>query len=82
MVVNAMVESMGATIVAPHAGELISVWGLAIGKGLKLSDMAGMLMPYPTLSEISKRAAGRYYAPSLFGPKGRAIVRAVQRILP
>lgn len=73
---------LGATIVAPHAGEMIALWGLAIGKGLKLSDMAGLLVPYPTLSEISKRAAGQYYAPTLFGPRVRAIVRAIQRILP
>ncbi len=45
---------LGATIVGPHAGEMISLWGLAIAKGLKLSAIAGMLAPYPTLSEISK----------------------------
>ena len=73
---------LGATIVGPHAGEMISLWGLAISKGLKLSAIAGMLAPYPTLSEISKRAAGQYYAPVVFGPKVRALVSLVQKYLP
>jgi hypothetical protein len=37
--------------------------------------MAGVIAPYPTLSEISKRAAGSYYTPSLFSARTRAIVR-------
>jgi pyruvate/2-oxoglutarate dehydrogenase complex dihydrolipoamide dehydrogenase (E3) component len=73
---------LGATIVAPHAGEMISLWGLAISSRLKLSAIAGMLAPYPTLSEISKRAAGQYYAPVVFGSKVRALVRLVQKYLP
>ena len=73
---------LGATIVGPHAGEMISLWGLAISRRLKLSAIAGMLAPYPTLSEISKRAAGQYYAPVVFGPKVRALVRLVQKYLP
>jgi pyruvate/2-oxoglutarate dehydrogenase complex dihydrolipoamide dehydrogenase (E3) component len=73
---------LGATIVGPHAGEMISLWGLAISRRLKLSAIAGMLAPYPTLSEISKRAAGQYYAPLVFGSKVRALVRLVQKFLP
>lgn len=48
---------MGCTIVAPHAGELIAPWTLALAKGLTARDLAGLVMPYPTLSEITKRAA-------------------------
>ena len=57
---------LGATIVGPQAGELIGVWALAIANGLKIGAVAGMVAPYPTLGEISKRAAGAYYAPRLF----------------
>lgn len=66
---------LGCTIVGPHAGELILPWVLAKSQALKLSAMAGIVAPYPTLSEISKRAASSYYTPTLFSAKTRAIVR-------
>jgi hypothetical protein len=34
------------------------------------------------MSEISKRAAGRFYTPTLFGPRTRRLVGLVQRLLP
>jgi pyruvate/2-oxoglutarate dehydrogenase complex dihydrolipoamide dehydrogenase (E3) component len=73
---------LGATIVGPRAGELIGAWGLAISAKLKIGAVASAMLPYPTLSEISKRAAGSYYTPKLFGPLTRRIVGVVQRILP
>jgi pyruvate/2-oxoglutarate dehydrogenase complex dihydrolipoamide dehydrogenase (E3) component len=73
---------LGATIVGPRAGELIGAWGLAISAKLKIGAVASAMLPYPTLSEISKRAAGSYYTPKLFGPLTRRIVGFVQRILP
>ena len=57
---------VGASIIGPQAGELIALWQLAISKKLKIGDVAGMVLPYPTLSEISKRAAGGYYETRLF----------------
>lgn len=66
---------LGATIVGPHAGELILPWVLAKSQALKLSAMASVIAPYPTLSEISKRVAGSYYTPTLFSPKTRMLVR-------
>lgn len=66
---------LGATIVGPHAGELILPWVLAISKGLKMGDLAGLIVPYPTLSEITKRAAGSYFTPTLFSSRTRMLVR-------
>jgi pyruvate/2-oxoglutarate dehydrogenase complex dihydrolipoamide dehydrogenase (E3) component len=66
---------LGATIVGPHAGELIVPWVLALGSKLKIRDVASMIAPYPTLSEISKRAAGSYFAPALFSNLTRRLVR-------
>lgn len=71
---------VGATIVGRHAGELILPWVLATQKGLTMRDMAGMIAPYPTLSEVTKRVAGAYYAPSLFCERTRKIVRFMQRL--
>jgi pyruvate/2-oxoglutarate dehydrogenase complex dihydrolipoamide dehydrogenase (E3) component len=73
---------LGATIVGPRAGELIGTWGLAISAGLKIGAIASAVLPYPTLSEISKRAAGSYYTPKLFGAFTRRVVGLVQRFLP
>ena len=71
---------VGATIVGKQAGELIQVWALAIANRLKMSAVAGMISPYPTLGEINKRAAGQYFAPRLFGSAMvKRVVRTVQR---
>ena len=66
---------LGCTIVGPEAGELLLPWILAKSRGIKLSAMAGIVAPYPTLSEVSKRVAGSYYTPTLFSAKTRALVR-------
>lgn len=71
---------LGATIVGRHAGELILPWVLAVQKGLKIGDMAGIIAPYPTLGEASKRAAGAYYTPTLFSDRTRTIVGLMQRL--
>ena len=74
---------VGASIAGPQAGELIALWALAISARLKLSAIAGMVAPYPTLGEVSKRAAGAYFSPKLFdNPWLRRFVRLVQRVLP
>lgn len=66
---------VGASMVGEKAGELIQSWCLPIAKGLKIKDVAGLILPYPTLGEINKRAAGSYYTPSLFSERTRKIVR-------
>jgi pyruvate/2-oxoglutarate dehydrogenase complex dihydrolipoamide dehydrogenase (E3) component len=73
---------LGATIVAPRAGEMIGLWGLAIQQRMKIGAVAASLPPYPTMGEISKRAAGSYYTPKLFGPRTRRVVGLIQRLLP
>ena len=71
---------LGAAIVAPHAGELIQPWCLAIFKRLKISALAGFVPPYPTLGEASKRAAGSSFTDTLFGPRTRWLVRLLSRL--
>ncbi len=53
---------LGASIVGPQAGELIAAWVLAVSQCLKISAFAKVVLPYPTLSEIGKRAAITNYA--------------------
>jgi pyruvate/2-oxoglutarate dehydrogenase complex dihydrolipoamide dehydrogenase (E3) component len=66
---------LGATIVGRQAGELIQSWALAVSSRRRIGAMASMIAPYPTLGEISKRVAGSYYTPTLFGPRTRWLVR-------
>lgn len=74
---------VGASIVGAQAGELIGLWALAISARLKMSQIAGMVAPYPTLGEVSKRAAGAYFSPRLFAnPTVKRVVGLVQRLLP
>jgi pyruvate/2-oxoglutarate dehydrogenase complex dihydrolipoamide dehydrogenase (E3) component len=74
---------VGASIVGPQAGELISLWALAISARLQMSAIAAMVAPYPTLGEVSKRAAGAYFSPKLFdNPALKRIVRLIQRWIP
>jgi pyruvate/2-oxoglutarate dehydrogenase complex dihydrolipoamide dehydrogenase (E3) component len=71
---------LGAAIVGPHAGELLLPWVLAIERGLGIGALAAVLAPYPTLSEISKRAAGSWYTPTLFSERTRRLVRLLARL--
>lgn len=74
---------VGASIVGHHAGELIGLWAFAISSRAKMSAIAGMVAPYPTLGEISKRAAGAYFSPKLFDNTAlKTFVRLVQKFLP
>jgi pyruvate/2-oxoglutarate dehydrogenase complex dihydrolipoamide dehydrogenase (E3) component len=71
---------LGAAIVGAHAGELILPWVLALDRRLPLSAMAGMVAPYPTLSEVSKRAAGSFFTPRLFSERTRWLVRLLAKL--
>jgi len=66
---------LGASLAAPGAGDLIQPWILALSKGMKMSDIAGIIAPYPTMGEINKRAAGEYYTSWLYGRRMKKIVR-------
>lgn len=70
---------LGASIVGAQAGELISAWTLALTQGLTLRAFAELVVPYPTLSEIGKRAAFDFYLPRLTQPLLRRIIGFVRR---
>lgn len=74
---------VGVSIVGPGAGDLVGLWALALSARLRIKDVASMVAPYPTLGEVSKRAAGAYFSPKLFdNPTVKRVVRLVQRLLP
>ena len=74
---------VGVSIAGAQAGELIGLWALALSARLKIGQVAGMVAPYPTLTELNKRAAGTYFAPRLFQSRVvKSATRLVQRMLP
>jgi pyruvate/2-oxoglutarate dehydrogenase complex dihydrolipoamide dehydrogenase (E3) component len=77
LVVSARGRVLGAGILAPHAGEMIGTWTLAIARRIPLTALAGLVVPYPTRSEAGKRAAASRYAGRLFAPGVRRLVRVL-----
>jgi pyruvate/2-oxoglutarate dehydrogenase complex dihydrolipoamide dehydrogenase (E3) component len=65
VITNRKGKIVGVTIVGAQAGELIATWVLALAQSLNIRAMTGIVLPYPTLSEIGKRAAIDFFTPSL-----------------
>jgi pyruvate/2-oxoglutarate dehydrogenase complex dihydrolipoamide dehydrogenase (E3) component len=65
---------VGATIVGAQAGELIGMWTLAIAQGLNIRSITEIVLPYPTLSELGKRAAIDFFASGLTSSWVRRII--------
>jgi pyruvate/2-oxoglutarate dehydrogenase complex dihydrolipoamide dehydrogenase (E3) component/uncharacterized membrane protein YdjX (TVP38/TMEM64 family) len=58
---------LGATVVGPRAGDLITQFTLAMKHGIGLNRILGTIHPYPTLMEANKSVAGvwkRAHAPA------------------
>ncbi len=71
---------VGATIVAPHAGEMISEVTLAmVAKNCGLGTIGNVIHPYPTQAEAIKRAAGAYTR-SRFSPRLQRLFAAFFRV--
>lgn len=74
IVTNRNGKILGATIVGRGAGENISAWALAIGQGLDIGALAGLVVPYPTYAEVGKRAAITYFMRGLTSSRARRII--------
>ena len=70
---------LGATIVAPRAGEMIHEWTLAIDQGIKLADLARSIHVYPTYSMASQQLALRAYSKRLMSGRMGALLRRLAR---
>jgi pyruvate/2-oxoglutarate dehydrogenase complex dihydrolipoamide dehydrogenase (E3) component len=70
---------LGVTIVGARAGDLITPWCLAIQKGLSVQDMAALVAPSPSFSELSTRAANSFYAPLATKPGLRRLIGFLRR---
>lgn len=71
---------LGATIVGAGASELIQIWALAIARQMPIAAMANYVAPHPTLGEVGKRAALRYYATLPAKTKVRKLIDFLARL--
>ncbi len=74
MVVGKKGKIEGVSIAGVNAGEMMNLWALAIAKEMTVRDITAYIPPYPTMSEIGKRAATSYYAPTTRKPWIRSVI--------
>jgi pyruvate/2-oxoglutarate dehydrogenase complex dihydrolipoamide dehydrogenase (E3) component len=72
---------LGASIIGPHAGELIHEAVLAMQARLPFRRISETVHVYPTLAQVNRRAVNTYYGPRLFSPRTRTLVRWIQKVL-
>jgi pyruvate/2-oxoglutarate dehydrogenase complex dihydrolipoamide dehydrogenase (E3) component len=72
-------EILGATIVAPHAGEMISELTLAMVAKQGLSTLSGVIHSYPTQADAIKKAADAYRR-TLLTPRTQMILKLLSRL--
>jgi pyruvate/2-oxoglutarate dehydrogenase complex dihydrolipoamide dehydrogenase (E3) component len=69
LILDSKGKPLGAQILGPQAGELISEWVAIMNGGVKLSTLASAVHPYPTLAEVNKRVVGNYFSGKIFSDK-------------
>ncbi|MHB1544745.1 MAG: dihydrolipoyl dehydrogenase family protein [Gammaproteobacteria bacterium] len=69
-----------ATLIMPHAGEIIPELALAIQERLTLDRILALIHPYPTYAEINRRAAAHWREAHL-SKSGRRLTRMTFSLL-
>jgi pyruvate/2-oxoglutarate dehydrogenase complex dihydrolipoamide dehydrogenase (E3) component len=74
---------LGATVVAAHAGDLITQYTLAITQGIGLGAFSRVIYPYPTQGEALKAVSGAYTRSRLtpFAKRALGAVVRLKRVL-
>lgn len=70
---------LGATMVAPHAGEMISEITMAMVNKLGLNALSKVIHPYPTQAEAIKKAADSYRR-GLLTPKTQRLLKFLTKL--
>jgi pyruvate/2-oxoglutarate dehydrogenase complex dihydrolipoamide dehydrogenase (E3) component len=64
---------IGGSAVGSMAGEIINTISLAMAGKMKLSQIAGMISPYPTRTEVVKRAASSNFTEVIFSDRFKGL---------
>jgi pyruvate/2-oxoglutarate dehydrogenase complex dihydrolipoamide dehydrogenase (E3) component len=70
---------LGVGIAGAGAAEMITMWSVMVSNGQRLCHVRNVIVPYPTMTEIGKRAVIAYYTPLTRAPFVRAIIRLLRR---
>jgi len=74
-------ELLGATVVAERAGEMITEYTLVIAKKMSARGLISVMHPYPTYSDIVKKALSNLLVHELLnGTSGRLLKAVVKRL--
>lgn len=73
---------LGASILGPHAGELIHEIVLAMKTGASIGAISATIHAYPTLAQIHRRTVNTWYGEKLFSTRTRRLVGWINRLLP
>lgn len=69
---------LGAHILGPSAGDLIHEFVLAMRENIPLGRISSAIHVYPTLAQVSRRTADKFYADKLHSQAGRLLKRVVR----
>ncbi|TFH48091.1 MAG: FAD-binding protein [Lysobacterales bacterium] len=72
---------LGATIVAAHAGEMISEWIVGLERGLKVGEIGNTIHVYPTYSTASSQATAAISVQRLLSGSSGKIIRSVVHLM-
>ena len=72
---------LGATIVAPRAGEMIHEWIVALEHGIKVSELSNNIHVYPTYSVAGMQAAAAIRVNQLLNGTTGRVVLALARLM-
>ena len=72
----------GASLIGPHAGELIHELALAMRVKAKVREITELVHAYPTYAQINRRAIINSQAPLLQTRRVRLLVWLLQRLIP
>lgn len=70
---------LGVAIAGAQAAELIVPWSLAVQKRMNVKEMAGLIAPSQSLSELSQKAALSFQAPLAAKPGIRRLIGFLSR---
>jgi len=73
---------LGASILGPHAGELIHEIALAMKTGASIDEISATIHAYPTLAQIHRRVVNTWYGQKLFSPGTIRLVKWINRLVP
>jgi pyruvate/2-oxoglutarate dehydrogenase complex dihydrolipoamide dehydrogenase (E3) component len=77
LIIGKGAKLLGAHAAGARADDLIQIAGAVMARGGTVRDLTSAVAPYPTRGEVFKRAAGKYYEPTVFGSFAKMLARVL-----